>query len=68
MCVEGLSTLSSLKSQCEHFLCVGDGWSEDGLTLLEDLTYSASWKPVMVKVMDATVHSVSIVDTNTEEV
>lgn len=47
---------------------IGDGWGEDGLTLLEDLTYCASWKPVMVKVVDATAHSVAIVDTNTEEV
>ena len=47
---------------------VGDGWGEEALTILEELTHSASWKAVMLRVVVQALHSVTIVDTNTDQV
>ena len=47
---------------------LGDGWSEEAVAVLEELTHSASWKAIMLRVMVPAQHSVVIVDTNTEQV
>ena len=51
-----------------EILILGDGWSEEALTVLEELTHCASWKAVMLRVVVPAQHSVIIVDTNTEQV
>lgn len=45
-----------------------DDWSEEALSALEELTHSASWKAVMLRVVVPAQHSVTIVDTNTDQV
>lgn len=47
---------------------VADSWSEEALTVLEQLTHSASWKAVMLRVVVPAQHSVTIIDTNTDQV
>ena len=51
-----------------EILILGDSWSEEALTVLEELTHAACWKAVMLRVVVPAQHSVMIVDTNTEEV
>ena len=51
-----------------YFTFLGDGWSEEAVAVLEELTHSASWKAVMLRVMVPAQRSVIIVDTNTEQV
>ena len=52
----------------EHFFNSGGGWSEEALIALEGLTHSASWKAVMLRVVFPAEHTVTIVDTNSDQV
>ena len=47
-----------------------DGWDEEAIELIEDVTMCSQWEPVMVKVIDHSSHPplVTIVNTSSDMV
>ena len=47
-----------------------DGWDEEAIELIEDVTMCSKWEPVMVKVIDHSSHPplVTIVNTSSDMV